>query len=85
MKQKKVGDEKITFALKQMADLYRLISVLLTDIPTGERHMSSSDLVAAIDSDRQHGICHRPFGFSCSTFIAPNVPKLIGDTARGCP
>jgi predicted DNA-binding ribbon-helix-helix protein len=55
MKQKKVGDEKITFALKQMADLYRLISVLLTDIPTGERHMSSSDLVAAIDSDRQHG------------------------------
>ena len=37
-----------------------------------ERHMTLSELVAEIAAQRQSAICHRPFGFSCSTSIAPN-------------
>ncbi len=36
-----------------------------------EREMTLSDLVAAIDSQRQHSNLSSPFGFSCSTSIAP--------------
>src|SRR6059036_498483 len=39
-----------------------------------ERHMTLSELVAEIDAQRQLAICHRPFGFSCSNSIAPNLP-----------
>jgi predicted DNA-binding ribbon-helix-helix protein len=49
----------------------------------GKRDMTLSELVAAIDSERQHGNLRRPFACSCSTPIATSFPnQRWGTTER---
>ena len=59
----------------------------------GERHISSSDLVAAIDSDRQHGNLSSAIRLFVLDFHRAQrseerrsgAHEMIGDTARGYP